>query len=470
MRFTVKLLSVFISVAAIFALLETSFAAQSEPIDLRPISAPLVKQHVAELAAVVEKYSPYLKTPAAHAKFAAKAQRLEDSVHGSIPTWQAWLLQQKLLRTLDHPHLAVGPNPIEDRALAVDFHWVSDGLLISPASWMNPPLFPKNSRVLRIDDESPMQLLPKLEALYSGMPGWIKIQAYTLRYAYALRWFDLLGAHDQVAVTLRTPKGEMRQLILALAPTPTGATLKKALVAAHPHGWFHWSIDTRHNIGWFTLDSMKLTGPYEQSVVMFFRAVERAGITRVAVDLRKNGGGSSIAEAPFMQYLGVTKIQDYSTQIYFDPMHLRQELAQLTQYFGYTTAFKRLYPKGFIPVPPAPTPSQIFHGHLYVITGPGTFSSAMDFAADAQFNHVGTIVGMPCAETLTSPGDVKFFPHPSSGIPFQVPTDIYAWPGMPSNAFVKPDVKIPLTVSDVQKGIDPVRRWFDASAGAHSTG
>jgi hypothetical protein len=77
-------------------------------------------------------------------------------------------------------------------------------------------------------------------------------------------------------------------------------------------------------------------------------------------------------------------------------------------------------------------------------------------------NHLGTIVGLPCGEALTGGGDVKWFAHPASGVPFPVPSDICSCPGLPADALVKPDVTIPLTVHDAQHGVDPGRPWFHA--------
>lgn len=431
--------------------------AQSQPIDLRPIAAAVARQQLSELASVLEQYYPYLKTQPQRARLNARVKQLEASIHGDIPTWKEWLLQEQLVRPFNDPHLAIYPEIKEDRTLAVELKWVSNGLLISPASWSHSALFPKNSVVIRIGSRTPDQLLPRLEALYPGTVGWVasRYGAIDLREAFLLRWLHLLNKDSQVPFVIRTPRGKIRHVAIALAPSPDW----KTLLIPEEHAWFGWTLDKKHNVGWFRLGSMKLNGAYEKAVTDFFAAVRQAGITRVAVDIRHNGGGSSLAEAPFMQYLGVTRIQDYSSPTYFDPAHLAKEFHEMDQALaklGISKAGARA-----TPVPPQPQPDQLFHGKFFVVTGPRSFSSAMEFAADVKFNHLGTIVGLPCGEVVTGPGDVKFFAHPKSGVPFQVPTDVYTWPGLPQNAVVQPDVNIPVTIKDVQEGIDPVHRWFD---------
>ena len=85
-------------------------------------------------------------------------------------------------------------------------------------------------------------------------------------------------------LTLRTPPSALRRLELPITPLPH---FKALLKAGRRNPWFSWSGDKRPNIGCFTLNGMKLTGPYEHAVARFLAAVKNAGIRRVAVDLRK---------------------------------------------------------------------------------------------------------------------------------------------------------------------------------------
>lgn len=445
---------------ALMCLASVAASAATPGIDLQAVSSSAVRRHLHELAAVYERYEPALKTKRERARFEAAAKRLAGTIHGPMPKWREWLLQQRLLRTLDDPHAELALTKLENQALPLRLRWVSNGVLVSPASKASPAPFPVNSQLVRIGGKTPGELLPRLEALFAGTPGWVVAQYGSgLRYAFELRWLGLIHQRRPVRITLRTPDGRVRHLRLALAPL---SNIESRTGGRSGKPYFAWSLDKRHDVAWFTLDSMKLTGPYEHAVADFFAAAEKAHINRVAVDLRQNSGGETLAEAPFMQYLGVKKVQDYSSYTYFDPAHLPAEVRDLVR------GLRRLgfAPAGYtIPDPPQPSATRIFRGHFFVVTGPGTFSSAMDFAADVKFNHLGVIVGRACGEVLTGGGDVKQFAHPPSGVPFQVPTRVFSWPGLPMNARVKPDVKIALTVKDVQDGVDPVRKWFDTHKG-----
>ena len=410
------------------------------------------------LAKTLEHYHPYLKSAAERKRFNARVGHLLAPIRGEIPVWKDWLLQQELVRTLNDPHTTTYPLALERRVLPVKIHWVSNGILISPwHSKAKERLFPKDSQLLRLGPYDPKAFLRKEEALFSGPAEWIKVS--DALPGYEMYWFGLVDAKGGVAMTVRTPAGRVRHLTLKFVTLPKNWLFKK--IAKRDRRWYHWRLDRAHNIAWFTLNQMRVAVKYDKAVVAFFRAVKRAHITRVAVDLRKNGGGSSLAEVPFLQYMGVKHYQDYGEKQSLSPKVLKAQFGELEAYM------KKNLPKFYVahfPVPKAPSAKNLFHGKLYLVTGPGCFSSAMEFAEDVKYNHIGTLIGSPCGETVTGPGEVHEFIHNSpSGVPFQVSTTVYHWPGLPNGAMVDPDIRIPLTMSDVRKGIDPVSAWFDAS-------
>lgn len=435
--------------------------ARGTPLDLQTVSATQTRQDLGKLAKVLEKYHPYLKSQKAREHFETRVKSLDASVHGEIPLWKDWLLQQKLFRTLDDPHTTTYPIVLERRILPVRVRWVSDGILVSP--WHNKSrqkLFPKNSQLLRLGPYDPRALLHKQEALFPGPEEWVKVSNAHVLTGYQMYWLGLVGANGGVPITVRTPAGKVRHLTVNFVTLPKGWFFKK--IRQEDRSWYHWSIDRAHNVGWFTLNQMRITPGYEKAVSAFFNAVERAHITRVVVDLRKNGGGASLAAVPFMEYMGVKHYQDYSHAISLTPKALKSQFGKLEAYL------KKNMPRDYaanLPIPQAPSVAKRFHGKLYLATGPGCFSSAMEFAADVKYNHVGKIIGRPCGETVTGPGEVHEFVHDSpSGVPFQVSTKIEKWPGLPNGTVVEPDIRIPITIKDVRKGVDPVRAWFDASA------
>ncbi len=97
------------------------------------------------------------------------------------------------MRTPNDPQTELGMNVLQHRALAVERHGLSNGLLVSPAPAMHPALSPRN--VARIGGEKPGQILLRLAALSAGTAGWVADWAgFRLRYAFELRCLGLLHA------------------------------------------------------------------------------------------------------------------------------------------------------------------------------------------------------------------------------------------------------------------------------------
>lgn len=435
--------------------------ANGEPVDLKPVAPAAAKARIFSLAAHVEHYDPRLKNPATRHEFMATARRLEASIAGPIPTWQDWLLQQKLLRTMNDPHLALYPIRLENQLLPAAIDWVANGILISPNRWAHNKPFPEDSELLEIGPYTPSALLKKRESLFPGTAEWVKESKYLP--AYYLRWIGVVNSKGDVKVEVRTPDGTVKRLALPLVTLPKNWI--ERVIKHDAKTWYSWHVYTRDDVGWFTLRQMNFTKRYEQAVSAFFRAVEKAGITRVAVDLRQNGGGWSLAEAPFFEYLGVKRFRDYNKEVSLQPAALKRHISRdLREIKAFEPAFFSHLYAGNAPTVLRVSHRDRFHGTLYVVTGPGSFSSAMTFAADVKFNNLGKVVGEPCGEALTGTGNVKEFLHPSSKVPFQVPTTIYDWPGVTPGTVMQPNIRIPTTVRDVQQHTDPVRRWFSMTA------
>lgn len=449
--------------AFLTALILFAFAirAYGEPVDLKPVAPAAVKAQISSLASHVDDYDPLLKKPATRHKFITTEHRLESSITGPIPTWRDWLLQQKLLRTTNDPHLALYPIRLEYQMLPANINWVSNGILISPNRWAHNSPIPKDSELLKIGPYPPSALLKKRESIFPGTAEWLKESKYMP--AYYLRWIGVANSKGNVKIKIRTPDGTVKRLSLSLVTLPKNWIEKLSVHNAKT--WYSWHIYSRDNVGWFALRQMNFTQRYEQAVIAFFRAVKKAGITRVAVDLRQNGGGWSLAEAPFFEYLGVKRFRDYNKEVSLQPAILEKHISRdLHEIKADEPRFYNFLYSANTPTVLQVTQKNRFHGTLYIVTGPGSFSSAMTFAADVQFNNLGKVIGEPCGEALTGTGNVKEFPHPPSKVPYQVPTTIYDWPGVAPGTVLQPNVSTPTTVRDVQQQIDPVRSWFSATA------
>lgn len=230
---------------------------------------------------------------------------------------------------------------------------------------------------------------------------------------------------------------------------------------AEKRPWFGWTIDRSAGYGLFWLDECNNTKDYRRAVDEFFAAVRKDGIQRVAIDLRRNGGGDSMVVSAFLKYLPYRNLRAPSRSTRFSPQLSQQRsfwLRSLT-WIGETFFNGRWFP---YPIQPRARTNQLFRGQVYVLTSWHSFSSAVDFAAILSDNHLAQVVGAPTGGTPTAYGDTLNFRTPNTGWNFSVSTTRFVRPDPardPADALY-PDVFIPTTMRDIREGRDPVLEWL----------
>ncbi|HBU12463.1 MAG TPA: hypothetical protein DEB31_06970 [Clostridiales bacterium] len=187
-----------------------------------------------------------------------------------------------------------------------------------------------------------------------------------------------------------------------------------------PQSFVYYEIDADKNLAVLTLHNCWFNEEYRDCLQAMFTEVKEAGIDNVAVDLRNNGGGSSLVATEFIKYLDT---ETYKTGTY-------------EWRFGMF-----MLPSGDGIVRNEKNNDLLFTGSVYVLTSPETFSSAMLFAQYIKDNHLGIIVGEASGQTASHYGEVASFTLPNSKLVFGVSTK-YMWRAdkESEDAFVSPDI------------------------------
>ena len=193
---------------------------------------------------------------------------------------------------------------------------------------------------------------------------------------------------------------------------------------------------------------------YLATLAAFFRSVRAAGITKVAVDLRQNGGGNSRAVDEFFRYLPIRSYRAYGGAIRISAQSIEQRGNE-----GSTGLHE--YPAGqIVGLDEAQEPS--FTGRLFIVVGPQTFSSANWFGVLVQDNHLGTIVGEATGNSPDSYGDILEFRLPNSGLHYTVSYKKWLRPdrSRANDGALRPDVTVARSPTDLAEGRDPVLDWL----------
>jgi hypothetical protein len=190
----------------------------------------------------------------------------------------------------------------------------------------------------------------------------------------------------------------------------------------------------------------------------------------LVIDLRQNEGGSSSYGDELLRYLTAEPFAQLSRSEIAVSREIRNE------FIGYVPGFLRWVPLQYLhpllrplwtnelgqtatirfdPVQPEERPLR-FHGHVTVLIGPGTMSSASLLAATIKEHDIGTLVGRPAGGYATHYGNVIETRLPNSGLPVDMPTSVNYGN---STGPITPDHRVRERVTDLVRGQDAALRF-----------
>jgi C-terminal processing protease CtpA/Prc len=101
-----------------------------------------------------------------------------------------------------------------------------------------------------------------------------------------------------------------------------------------------------------------------------------------------------------------------------------------------------------------------FHGRLFILIGPGTFSTAVGFAAAVKDYKLGTLIGEETGGLATSFGDYYPFDLPNTRLwVFVSHKRIFRPSGEDDGRGVLPDYEVKQSITDSQEGIETVMEF-----------
>ena len=169
---------------------------------------------------------------------------------------------------------------------------------------------------------------------------------------------------------------------------------------SEPKDFVYYDIDEQKSLAVLTLTQCNYNQTYIDCVKTMFTEVKQKNIQNVAVDLRGNGGGSSMVGNEFIKYLPVDSYYDgpYDWRWGFLEFHSNVKISN--------KQYKNL----------------LFNGNVYILTDYDSFSAAKDFAMLIQDNRLGKVVGEPSANAVNGYGEVTYFYLPNTGLYVQIST------------------------------------------------
>jgi Peptidase family S41 len=372
------------------------------------------------VAETVRQTHPALNGGPNRQAFDLLARALEATTSAASTPAEVYSLTARLLSSLHDGHTLIVPAQSEN-ILPLKFRWLVDGLVVTQASAITG--ITAGDEIIRFGTLSTTELLERLRMLIPAEnDGHIHaLGALLLPNATLL---DAVGVMDNGSVVLELRNANGHTI-------STSVKLSSEHLTTTERGKYGWLLEPQYGLFW--LDTCDDTPEFRRALLQFFTATKKANLHRVAIDVRHNSGGDSRVLDALLEYLPTDTVR----------------------------GFHRAENDGVFKVT-HPIPELIFQGELFVVTGPFTFSSANWIAGTIHDNRLGLTVGETTGNAPTSFGNVKAFSTPNFKLRFQVSQTLWLRPNMAFDPTpgLEPDVLIPTTVRDVQRGHDPVLTWL----------
>jgi C-terminal processing protease CtpA/Prc len=374
------------------------------------------------------------------AELATAIETARGRITPSLDPVKFWAVLCEVITSLHDGHSSLRTTPADER-IDLPFKWLKEGLIVDK----DTKQLAKGDRIVSIGGCSDAELLTRLRSLVSAEnnPSIKARAAGLLPQVAVLNALDIAtGLNVEVEVERA---GKHKTLAISSGTRPMDAEAKLP--------WVRWEIDSTHRLGVLTLDECTFDELYRRTLQEFFAAVQQSEVTRIAVDVRENGGGDSRVVSEFLRYLDVPDYRDYSAEIRFSPDAISQRK------YPAKPGYQRFISTASKPNPPPELEDFTrFTGKVYILTSTKTYSSANWLAVICQDNGIAEVVGDRTGNAPTSYGDVLFFTLPESGWVFTLSHKKFIRPDPendPADALL-PDKEIPFTRSDIQTGRDPV--------------
>ena len=377
--------------------------------------------------------------------------RVRRELASPLPFGHYWFLLNQLFVSFNDAHTALHlPSPTAAGSTAyvdLPLRWIADRVV----AIRDLGTLKRGDLVLSIGGRSVDSILSRLRDSYVSAEAdeWVRANfAQYISSLYVLQLEDLIAEDGRLHLEVESIVGAAREMSIALE-----AAVRKPVPQASTGISRFFDQD---NLAVYEIGYMSGRGLFRNDVLRFFREVDRRGISRAALDVRRSPGGSSGAVEWILAALPPRSGRPSSGFLRLSPAAAEQR--PLTETSGVIEFESE-------PADPAEDErlDQLrlgFRGDVYVMTPWSTFSAAGDLAATLQDYGLATVIGEPPGNSPPSYGNVIFFETPEIGLKFGISHALYERPWRPDAPRLIPDVVIPMTVQDFRENRDPVMEYL----------
>jgi hypothetical protein len=357
-----------------------------------------------------------------HAKTDSLYASIKRRITEPMTTMQYYRLLRPLVSSFDDGHLSIFPERDfakfqREQGKVFPFEVLIDsGRLFIKASLQKNYTVVHGSEIVLINNIPAHELIKTLLTFFSGDS-----------YPYKLKTVE-----ENFAIGLWRAYGFKNNFQLVLAD---GTKLRVAGVAPVDKPSQHASLrllkSADEQVALLTIPSLVIDNDkgFDRFLDSSFTLIGRGNIKHLIVDIRNNGGGSTLL---------ARKVFDYITTIPYAVS--REEIAYSNGRFVRTVDTTLTTPKQF---------KNKFTGKTILLMNSGTYSSSHMMANAFKYYHLGTTVGDSSCERMRISGEVNKIVLPASKLEMYCPSSVFILPSASDQrSRLIPDYLIPLTFTD----------------------
>ncbi|MHC4227230.1 MAG: S41 family peptidase [Planctomycetota bacterium] len=218
------------------------------------------------------------------------------------------------------------------------------------------------------------------------------------------------------------------------------------------------------NVARIVIGSFSDSEQFRRFLATTFKAINEKQITNLIIDIRDNPGGSDRAVAALSRYIASQPFRLFEkARLRISPL-TEKRLGEIRQAVPekFNNASIGSIVEIDLPFRDPHGDSKRFHGKVFVLIGPNSFSASTIFAGAVQHFHMGTLIGEETGDPPTLYADSMEFTLPNSKLQFIVGTKQMISPYSANEHYVSPDHKVIRKSQDIQNGVDTVLQFtFD---------
>ena len=361
----------------------------------------------------------------------AEAEMNRDLTHSEMVSTLT-----KVLVSLGDAHTAFHYDLAAGDAIDLPLLWLEDGLYVGKGT----DVLRQGDKVVSMGGRSTENLLEELQ-LYVPAENiyWVRVRGEeALQRETMLRSLGLVKPNNTVTVEYTSvASNELCRIELALQPYVPAITQARNPVRPNRG----WHVDEELSLGYFFFDTCTIDEGYKRALNTFFSAVKDRDIKNIAVDLRHNSGGNSLATTEFLKYIDTSRYRTYAHVLRIRGL-VNIPLNRIGKVYRRNRAYADL----------------VFSGRVFILTSPQTFSAANWFATVFHDNNLATLVGEPIGNSPSAFGNtLKKYVLPTSQLSFSVSMSHFVRPDPtydPQDSLY-PHITVPTTMEDILAGRDP---------------